>query len=486
MFKKQLKTPAGSWAQAELSSYDYSFSEEINTKEEESTQTKTVEVSEKEKHSTEKDETVNVQEVTELLKSELEVSQEKEEITTEEVIFEIPDDGKFPQEVFDLAPDVLKPLLETFTGREKDIVLLSSLTHLSAIFPKVFGYYRDELFFPNLYLFVIGQAATGKSKLSIGEKIIQKVKEEILTKNSNFFIPANSSSAKLQESLSNSFSDGSYIHDNEADTLSFVLKREWGNYSEILRKAFQHERISISRKSYPEIICDTPRLTVAISGTGEQLKPLIQSRENGLFSRILFYTYSERSKWNDGSYVGNRRQEINNLNEYIFNVYEVVNSLEREFYLNEEQLADFNNFFEGYFNAVQDIDENLVDIVLRQAIMMFRLMMIYTVLEKIEEFSDEMDRFECSDRAIDFIKVILPYLLKNSLDTASLYDKSIDLKASESEILQLLPQNFRRGEAVKIVVEKLSVCAKTVDNTLKNLLVKRLLKKSGKVYSKLN
>ncbi|WP_312356618.1 DUF3987 domain-containing protein [Empedobacter sp.] len=481
-----IKTPLGSWAQTGLSSYDYSFSEEVNTKEEQTLQTKVVETTTEEKHLTEKDETGNVQEVTELLKSELEVSQEKEEITTEEVTFEIPDDGKFPQEVFDLAPDVLKPLLETFTGREKDIVLLSSLTHLSAIFPKVFGYYRDELFFPNLYLFVIGQAATGKSKLSIGEKIIQKVKEEILTKNSNFFIPANSSSAKLQEKLSNSFSDGSYIHDNEADTLSFVLKREWGNYSEILRKAFQHERISISRKSYPEIICDTPRLTVAISGTGEQLKPLIQSRENGLFSRIMFYTYSERSKWNDGSYVGNRRQEINNLNEYIFNIYEVVNSLEREFYLNEEQLADFNNFFEGYFNAVQDIDENLVDIVLRQAIMMFRLMMIYTVLEKIEEFSDEMDRFECSDRAIDFIKVILPYLLKNSLDTASLYDKSIDFKASESEILQLLPQNFRRGEAVKIVVEKLSFCAKTVDNTLKNLLVKRLLKKSGKVYSKLN
>ena len=486
MVLQQIKTPLGSWAQTGLSSYDYSFSEEVNTKEEQTLQIKVVETTTEEKHLTEKDEIVNVQEVKELSKSELEGSQEKEEITTEEVIFEIPEDGKFPQEVFELAPDVLKPLLETFTGREKDIVLLSSLTHLSAIFPKVFGYYRDELFFPNLYLFVIGQAATGKSKLSIGEKIIQKVKEEILTRNSNFFIPANNSSSKLQESLSNSFSDGSYIHDNEADTLSFVLKREWGNYSEILRKAFQHERISISRKSYPEIICDTPRLTVAISGTGEQLKPLIQSRENGLFSRIMFYTYSDRSKWNDGSYVGNRRQEIHNLNDYIFKVYEVVNSLEREFYLNEEQLKDFNNFFEGYFNAVQEIDENLVDIVLRQAIMMFRLLMIYTVLEKTEEFSDEMDRFECSDRAIDFIKVILPYLLKNSLDTASLYDKSIDLKGSESEILQLLPQNFKRGEAVKIIVEKLSVCAKTVDNTLKKLLEKRLLKKSGKVYSKLN
>lgn len=422
----------------------------------------------------------------EISQGELEDSQAKVETTTEDTTFEIPDDGKFPQEVFDLAPDVLKPLLETFTGREKDIVLLSSLTHLSAIFPKVFGYYRDELFFPNLYLFVIGQAATGKSKLSIGEKIIQKIKEEILTRNSNFFIPANNSSSKLQESLSNSFSDGSYIHDNEADTLSFVLKREWGNYSEILRKAFQHERISISRKSYPEIICDTPRLTVAISGTGEQLKPLIQSRENGLFSRIMFYTYSERSKWNDGSYVGNRRQEIHILNDYLFKVYEVVNSLEREFYLNEEQLADFNNFFEGYFKAVQEIDENLVDIVLRQAIMMYRLLMIYTVLENTDEFSDVMDRFECSDRAIDFIKVILPYLLRNSLDTASLYDKSIDLKASESEILQLLPQNFKRGEAVKIVVEKLSVSVKTVDNALKRLLNKKALTKIGTTYSIVN
>ena len=102
------------------------------------------------------------------------------------------------------------------------------------------------------------------------------------------------------------------------------------------------------------------------------------------------------------------------------------------------------------------------------------------------DLSDVMDRFECSDRAIDFIKVILPYLLRNSLDTASLYDKSIDLKESESEILQLLPQNFKRGEAVKIVVEKLSVSIKTVDNALKRLLNKKALTKIGTTYSIVN
>ena len=82
-----IKTPLGSWAQTGLSSYDYSFSEEVNTKEEQTLQTKVVETTTEEKHLTEKDETGNVQEVTELLKSELEVSQEKEEITTEEVTF---------------------------------------------------------------------------------------------------------------------------------------------------------------------------------------------------------------------------------------------------------------------------------------------------------------------------------------------------------------------------------------------------------------
>ena len=60
------------------------------------------------------------------------------------------------------------------------------------------------------------------------------------------------------------------------------------------------------------------------------------------------------------------------------------------------------------------------------------------------------------------------------------------MKASESEILQLLPQNFKRGEAVKIVVEKLSVSVKTVDNALKRLLNKKALTKIGTTYSIVN
>ena len=66
MIKNQITTPAGSWFPTELSSYGYSFSEEVNTKEEQTLQTKVVETTTEEKHLTEKDESVNVKEVNEV------------------------------------------------------------------------------------------------------------------------------------------------------------------------------------------------------------------------------------------------------------------------------------------------------------------------------------------------------------------------------------------------------------------------------------
>ncbi|WP_180905486.1 hypothetical protein [Empedobacter falsenii] len=59
-----------------------------------------------------------LKEEVEISQGELEGSQEKEEITTEEVTFEIPDDGKFPQEVFDLAPDVKTFIRNLYRARE--------------------------------------------------------------------------------------------------------------------------------------------------------------------------------------------------------------------------------------------------------------------------------------------------------------------------------------------------------------------------------
>ena len=75
------------------------------------------------------------------------------------------------------------------------------------------------------------------------------------------FIPANTSSAKLYDHLKDNGETG-IICETEADTLGIVFKNEQGSYSDLLRKAFHHEKASISRKTNNECIdINNPRLS---------------------------------------------------------------------------------------------------------------------------------------------------------------------------------------------------------------------------------
>ena len=68
------------------------------------------------------------------------------------------------------------------------------------------------------------------------------------------------------------------------------MKSDYGNYSDVLRKAFHHELVSLSRRKDREY-CEVanPRVSVALAGTPEQVRQLIPDAENGLMSRFCFY-----------------------------------------------------------------------------------------------------------------------------------------------------------------------------------------------------
>ena len=58
------------------------------------------------------------------------------------------------------------------------------------------------------------------------------------------------------------------ICETEADTLGVVFKNEWGSYSDLLRKGFHHEKVSLSRKTNNEFVdINHPRISVALTGT---------------------------------------------------------------------------------------------------------------------------------------------------------------------------------------------------------------------------
>ena len=479
-----IKTPLGSWAQTGLSSYDYSFSEEVNTKEEQTLQTKVVETTTEEKHLTEKDETGNVQEVNEVSKSDSELEVEAND-------FELPDSTQLPDEVHKLAPEELKPLLNFFKDENKDIVLLSCLTSLSSIFPNVSVVYRGDLYYPNLYLLVIGKAASGKGNILVGKKIIRDLLEELKTKNPDFHIAGNISSSKMIQRLAGSGESGNLIIETEADTISQNFKSEWGNFSSILRTSFHHEEASIDRVGLKHKLSQNPKLSLAIAGTPFQLIPLIGSKENGLYSRMMLYNI-KKSDWLDDDEdetFDDQEEEIARLNKLFLELNSNVNSIERRMKLSRVQKELLNDNLKKAFEYLRDAGLESEDTAKRLGVILVRIFTIYTILEIKDELTEDKSEFDCSESAFKFGLSLFPYLLKSSIESANVFQHSqrklkTSLNDTQKQILETLPASFSNKEGVEVVTKELDLSESSVNKAFKILKDKGLLRKKGSSYEK--
>ena len=85
-----------------------------------------------------------------------------------------------PEIVYQKLPKVLSELTEPFTGREKDVVLLSSLGVISAALPKVYGNYDGNKYSSNLYLLIVAPAASGKGVMNKSKVLIEEIQQNIL------------------------------------------------------------------------------------------------------------------------------------------------------------------------------------------------------------------------------------------------------------------------------------------------------------------
>ncbi|GAA4043408.1 hypothetical protein GCM10022409_31750 [Hymenobacter glaciei] len=239
----------------------------------------------------------------------------------------------FPPEVYQALPDFLRRACLPFEGHEKAIMLLGTLAVLSGCFPAVGGTYNKRRFGLNLFVFIIAPAASGKSTLAWARRLAwpqhkalteasraarQDYEEEVLAyKNAGkakaslspppatpppykmLFLPGNTTAAALLTALAENDGRG-IICETEADTLSGALGADFGNFSDVLRKAFQHEPVSLLRKTDRQHVdLASPALSIALTGTPGQLPRLMPTAEDGLLSRFLFYVFEQSPTWQD-------------------------------------------------------------------------------------------------------------------------------------------------------------------------------------------
>lgn len=448
--------------------------------------------------------------------------------TTEDYLKTTP---TIPVEAINLMPDLFREGARAFEDnpRKRDVFITSALCIISGCLPEVQGIYDQERVFPHLFSFIIAPAASGKGVLKnakrLGDKIHNRFREESKAERKDYeneliqykaqlskrkkddpipekpeepkrkmlFFPADTSQAMMLQMLNDNNSRG-IICETEADTMSGTNKQDWGNYSPIMRGAFQHEKISAARKTNNEIIeVECPQLAITLSGTPAQVPKLIASAEDGLFSRFIFYAFKADIVWRDpsprpGGIVYNDHFEA--LSKYVLEMYDFFENSPTNIYLTPDQWNMLNNaFHDKLMTVVIFTSVDAASIVYRLGLILFRICMIFTSLRKFENGDCSKD-ITCTDEDFQAALMLSDVYLQHSLLMFNNLEEQKEAKEykmpnNKKKLLDQLPQEFQRKEAVALGVS-LGLSERLVDDFLNNSVPMLLEKPKTGHYRKVN
>ena len=292
-----------------------------------------------------------------------------------------------------------------------------------------------------------------------------------------FYIPANSSSCRVIRHLQECSGSG-IICETEADTLGNVLKQDWGGYSDILRKAYSGEPISLSRQSGDEFLSIAGvKLSVLMTGTPNQVFRLIPGAEDGLFSRFLFYAYSQPPRWED---VSPRGQALDLDDHFREGARELLNRIhywkgkQISFQLTKVQWERINDRFSILLpRAVAISCKEAAATVKRYGNALFRIAMILTVCRTYEQGKTEKE-LECRDADFEIALNLVEVYLQHALFIVERLPKertpSVNqLPYHKRQFFEALPKKFKRKEAVALGLS-FEMKPRTVDRLLKDLV----------------
>lgn len=411
----------------------------------------------------------------------------------------------FSQDVYSFLPSLLTQVINKANNFEDaDILILGSLTVISACLPNISGNYAEREVFPNLFTFISAQASAGKGRLTLCRHLVKPIHNNLKKiysaemeeyrhllndysqdkKNreppqeppiKTLLIPANSSATSVYQVLNDNGGVG-LIFETEGDTLANTFKSDYGNFSDGFRKAFHHEMISYTRRKDREFVELTkPRLSALLSGTPKQILALIPDAENGLFSRFIFYNMNLRLEWRDVFSVGVVPLDdyFIDLGQRYFQFYQMLQQSQPiRFSLSVNQQKEFNQFF----TEIQQEYSNLfgLDIVAsvrRLGLITFRVAMILTSL-RLMDGKPIQSVIVCDDTDFRTSLIMARVLLQH---TANVFGQlpSTDSNATRGTVTVLcqtffnsLPSEFNRRTYLSIA-ERLHIAPKTAEKYIR-------------------
>ncbi|MBN8700334.1 MAG: DUF5131 family protein [Chitinophagales bacterium] len=422
-----------------------------------------------------------------------------------------------PDDVYkDLPAFILEAVQQFPDQRERDVVLTSCLVVLSGCFCGCSGKYDAEWVSSNLFGFIVAPPASRKGVMKFARMLGKPIDESFKTANGparqNYevvlkawmknskknpatagpspvkpkfplhFIPGNSSAAAIYKMLDESNGVGT-ICESEADTLSGAIKQDWGNFSHLLRGAFHHDDLSMSRSSNDTYISiSNPRLSTLLTGTPDQVTRLISSADDGLCSRFLYYAYSRELEWKDPmpkpggidltGFFLKKGAEVEALKK-------ILDANQPVFNLSEDQFRALNENFKAKLERIKAFEgEGAASAVFRLGIIAFRIAMILTILRNAPNIAS-LKEVSCADVDFEITMGLVDVYFQHAMVIYSTLPKQS--KRFSNPVLgrfyELLPcsGSFPRKKANEIGKE-MKISEKSVGNYLAELKKNKLVK----------
>ena len=395
------------------------------------------------------------------------------------------------------------------TDALQDMLLLSTLTTVSYALPHIKMLHNNgsKEYFPNLMTLVMAPPASGKGVMTNAQRLIAPIDQFLQACGRGATIAADSSSVTFFECL-RECGGNAFMMATEIDELSQAMRKDGGIYSSLFRQAFEHETWKRTRyrgQTKIQFVVEQPRLSVLLSGTQDQLKPLLKQGENGLASRFITYLLSDSLLFDEtvlehgdsynesgaavvydrlGEQLAERwmwllKQDHDCIWSLTDEQVEVFGAVIKDA---ETMALDWLQLYPG--SAPSKMVQLMLAMVNRLVVTIKRIGMILTAL-RMEVGSDLPKVIYCNDD--DFRTMVLMgeklmrhalqltrLLLEGETDTEIRLLARTDAAERMDNLLAQLPKSFTTEQAVKIG-EQLDIPAKTLHRYLKRLCDEQFL-----------
>ncbi|MBQ0143211.1 MAG: DUF3987 domain-containing protein [Prevotellaceae bacterium] len=373
----------------------------------------------------------------------------------------------------DRLPQMLQKILTISDNNSvRDMLFLSSITALSYACPKFWTLHGkpSKRYNANLMTMILAPAASGKGVMSYTKQLLRPIHEELnkeskTGKKQMVFIPCNSTASAFIQQLADNDGKG-LLFANEMDTLSQMWKSSYGKFSDVLRCAFEHESIGMRRRTNNEYIeIDNPQLSVLVSGTYNQLLPLIRSRENGLASRFACYVVKDIQKFDSnvfdeeslsaGSEAENLFRQLG-TSVKIFYDWQMRQTGSCQFCFTRSQSEKLARMVQGQWGAYVTEDNRDFDSTIKRIGVVIKRIGIVLGALRTSMTEPLPEKIYCSDDDFQVLTVVMNKMLLHAAwmfellppAQAKIYSRSVNYQ--QQQYWQSLPTDFTRTDAMQL------------------------------------